>query len=85
MGGSATQTAIFDDQELIAKYSYYPYLKQLLQTSHNFPVFTYTPQFVEVLGRELSLAVTDGKDPKEALETVDREFAEMLRKDGKLQ
>jgi hypothetical protein len=40
---------------------------------------------VEVLGRELSLAVTDGKDPKEALETVDREFAELLRKDGKLQ
>ncbi|HEX2527157.1 MAG TPA: sugar ABC transporter substrate-binding protein [Geminicoccus sp.] len=85
LGGAATQAAIFDDPDLIAKYSYYPQLKQLLQTSHNFPVFTYTPQFVEVLGRELSLAVTDGKDPKEALETVDREFAEMLRKDGKLQ
>ncbi|WP_027134931.1 ABC transporter substrate-binding protein [Geminicoccus roseus] len=85
LGGAATQAAVFEDQELIDKYTYYPQLKELLESSHNFPVFTYTPQFVEVLGRELSLAVTDGKDPKEALETVDREFAELLKKDGKLQ
>ena len=44
--------------ELLAKYEYYPALRNLLETSRNFPVFTYTPQFVEVLGRELSLAVT---------------------------
>ena len=85
MGGSATQTAIFEDPELIAKYPYYPQLKALLESAHNFPVFTYTPQFVDVLGRELSLAVTEGKDPKAALEAVDAGFAELLRKDGKLQ
>ena len=85
LGGSPTRTDVFDDPELNAKYAYFPQLKALLESSHNFPVFTYTPQFVEVLGRELSLAVTSGKDPKEALETVDREFADLLRKDGKLQ
>ena len=39
----------------------------MLLTSHNFPAFTYTPQFVEVLGRELSLAVAGEKKPTDAL------------------
>ena len=39
----------------------------MLLTSHNFPVFTYTPQLVEVLGRELSLAVAGEKKPADAL------------------
>ena len=42
-------------------------MKDMLLTSHNFPVFTYTPQLVEVLGRELSLAVADETTPADAL------------------
>ena len=75
---------MFEDPELLAKYEYYPALRNLLETSRNFPVFTYTPQFVEVLGRELSLAVTGEKDPQAALATTDQEFADLLRKDDKL-
>ncbi len=52
-GGSPTRTDVFDDPEVNAKYPYAQALKQMLLTSHNFPVFTYTPQLVEVLGREL--------------------------------
>jgi ABC-type glycerol-3-phosphate transport system substrate-binding protein len=85
LGGSPTRTDVFADPELNAKYVYYPALKNLLETSRNFPVFTYTPQFVEVLGRELSLAVTGEKPSEEALQTVNSEFAELLKKDGKLQ
>jgi multiple sugar transport system substrate-binding protein len=85
LGGAPTRVDVFDDPELNAKFSYFPQLKELLLTSHNFPVFTYTPQFVEVLGRELSLAVTGEKEPKAALETANAELAELLRKDGKLQ
>ena len=50
LGGSPTRTDVFEDAELLAKYEYYPALRNLLETSRNFPVFTYTPQFVEVLG-----------------------------------
>ena len=84
LGGSPTRTDVFEDAELLAKYEYYPALRNLLETSRNFPVFTYTPQFVEVLGRELSLAVTGEKDPQAALATTDQEFADLLRKDDKL-
>jgi multiple sugar transport system substrate-binding protein len=84
LGGSPTRSDVFDDAELNDKFVYYPALKNLLETSRNFPVFTYTPQFVEVLGRELSLAVTGEKTSEEALQTVNEEFATMLEQDGKL-
>ncbi|MCC2663987.1 MAG: extracellular solute-binding protein [Geminicoccaceae bacterium] len=84
LGGSPTRIDVFEDEELLAKYEYYPALRNLLETSRNFPVFTYTPQFVEVLGRELSLAVTDAKSPEDALATVNEEFRALLEKDGKL-
>ncbi|NJO37036.1 MAG: sugar ABC transporter substrate-binding protein [Rhizobiales bacterium] len=85
LGGSPTRSDVFDDPALNAKFVYFPALKNLLETSRNFPVFTYTPQFVEVLGRELSLAVTGEKSSEEALKTANEEFAELLKKDGKLQ
>ncbi len=84
LGGSPTRVDVFEDPELLAKYEYYPALRHLLETSRNFPVFTYTPQFVEVLGRELSLAVTGEKEPESALATTNEEFAALLRKDDKL-
>jgi ABC-type glycerol-3-phosphate transport system substrate-binding protein len=85
LGGSPTRSDVFDDPALNARYVYFPALRELLETSHNFPVFTYTPQFVEVLGRELSLAVTGEKPIPEALKTANDELAALLRKDGKLQ
>jgi ABC-type glycerol-3-phosphate transport system substrate-binding protein len=84
LGGSPTRSDVFEDAELNDKFVYYPALRNLLETSRNFPVFTYTPQFVEVLGRELSLAVTGEKTSEEALQTVNEEFGEMLERDGKL-
>ena len=83
-GGSPTRTDVFDDPEVNAKYPYAKALKQMLLTSHNFPVFTYTPQLVEVLGRELSLAVAGEKKAPDALAAVKTEFLELAKKDGKL-
>lgn len=83
-GGSPTRTDVFDDAEVNAKYPYAKALKEMLLTSHNFPVFTYTPQLVEVLGRELSLAVAGEKKPAEALAAIETEMTELAKKDGKL-
>ena len=35
---------------------------------------------IEMLGRELSLIVASGKDPKVALELLDKEFNELTKK-----
>src|SRR4029450_6903043 len=66
LGGSPTRFDVFADPALHQKSPSFPQLKVLLEASHNFPVFTYTPQFVEVLGRELSLAVTGEKPAADA-------------------
>ncbi len=83
-GGSPTRTDVFDDAEVNKKYPYAQALKQMLLTSHNFPVFTYTPQLVEVLGRELSLVVAGEKKAGDALAAVEAEMTELAKKDGKL-
>jgi multiple sugar transport system substrate-binding protein len=84
LGGSPTRTDVFDDPDVNAKYPYAQALKNMLLTSHNFPVFTYTPQLVEVLGRELSLAVAGEKKPADALIAVEQEMTELAKKDGKI-
>lgn len=83
-GGSPTRIDVFDAAEVNAKYPYTAAMKEMLLTSHNFPVFTYTPQLVEVLGRELSLAVAGEKPAAEALAAVETEMNELAKKDGKL-
>jgi ABC-type glycerol-3-phosphate transport system substrate-binding protein len=83
-GGSPTRTDVFDDAEVNKKYPYAQALKQMLLTSHNFPVFTYTPQLVEVLGRELSLVVAGEKKAPDALAAIEVEMTELAKKDGKL-
>lgn len=83
LGGSPTRTDVFDNAEVIDAYPHVTALKQLLLQSHNFPTFTYTPQFVEVLGRELSLAVSDDKDPQAALDKVADEFNDLAIRDGR--
>jgi len=84
LGGSPTRADVFEDEEVLDTYPYYPRLRELLDTANNFPVFTYTPQFVEELGRELSLAVTGEKSPEEAMRDANEAFAELLRRDDKL-
>ena len=53
-----------------------------MATAKNFPVFTYTPQFVEVMGRELSKAVIGEKSIDDALATMNDELEALAKKDG---
>ncbi len=83
-GGAATQGWVFDDPDVVAARPYMGKLKTLVATAQEFPVFTYTVDMVEVLGRELNLAVSGQKDPKEALDLAAEEFNKLAKKDGLL-
>jgi ABC-type glycerol-3-phosphate transport system substrate-binding protein len=83
-GGAPTQAWVFDDPDVVAKRPYMDKLKTLVATAQEFPTFTYTVDFVEVLGRELNLAVTGQKDPKEALDLAAAELDALAKKDGLL-
>ncbi|MGE0118995.1 MAG: sugar ABC transporter substrate-binding protein [Dongiaceae bacterium] len=83
-GGAPTQAWVFDDPDVVAKRPEMEKLKTLVATAQEFPTFTYTVDMVEVLGRELNLAVTGQKDPKEALDLAAEEFNKLAAKDGLL-
>jgi multiple sugar transport system substrate-binding protein len=83
-GGAPTQSWVFDDPEVVAKRPEMGKLKTLVATAQEFPTFTYTVEMVEVLGRELNLAVSGQKDPKAALDLAAEEFNKLAAKDGLL-
>ncbi|MFV2093135.1 MAG: extracellular solute-binding protein, partial [Hyphomicrobiales bacterium] len=68
MGGAPTQTRIFTDPDILAARPYYLILGKVLAGAQPFPVFTYTTELVEEMGRELSLAAVGEKSAKEALD-----------------
>ena len=83
-GGAPTQSKIFTDSDILKKRPYYPILGEILAGAQEFPVFTYTTEFVEKVGRELNLAATGDKDLVEAMQDANKAYRKLLVKDGKL-
>jgi len=84
MGGAPTQSAIFSDPDVVAARPYYPVLGDILAGAQPFPVFTYTTELVEEMGRELNLGATGEKSSQEALDAAAEAFRKLLIKDGKI-
>ncbi len=84
LGGAPTQAPIFTDPDVVAARPYYPILGEILAGTQDFPVFTYTTEFVEEVGRELNLAATGEKPVPEAMAAAQEELRELLIKDGKI-
>ena len=84
LGGAPTQSSIFTDPEVVKARPYYPILGEILAGTQDFPVFTYTTEFVEEVGRELNLAATGEKPIPEAMAAAQEEFRKLLVKDGKI-
>ncbi|MDB5056056.1 MAG: extracellular solute-binding protein family 1 [Bacilli bacterium] len=70
LGGSPTRSDVFSDPEVVAKYPYYPKVQEIIATSKMIPIISDAPKLIEILGRELSEAVSGGKTPQKALDTV---------------
>jgi ABC-type glycerol-3-phosphate transport system substrate-binding protein len=84
LGGAPTQSKIFKDAEVIKKRPYYPILGEILAGAQEFPVFTYTTEFVEKVGLELNLAATGEKELEKAMNDANKAYRKLLVKDGKL-
>jgi ABC-type glycerol-3-phosphate transport system substrate-binding protein len=84
LGGAPTQSKIFNDPDILRERPYYPILGQVLAGAQEFPVFTYTTEFVEKVGRELNLAATGEKEIEEAMNAANKAYRKLLVKDGKL-
>jgi multiple sugar transport system substrate-binding protein len=81
LGGSPTQAWLFDDPELLALYPFYPVEKEVIATGKPVPIFGGCAQMVDVLARELSLAVAESKDPQQAMDDAAADIAKLTVND----
>lgn len=76
-GGSPTRRDVMNDEEVLAKWPYLETVCEIMEDSKMFPIMEDATQLVEVLGREISLAVSGDETSQEALDTVAEEMADM--------
>lgn len=76
-GGSPTRSDVMSDPEVLAACPYLDTVKTIMESSKMIPIMEDAPQLVEVLGRELSEAVTGAKTAQAALDTVAEEMQKM--------
>ena len=81
LGGSPMQAWLFQDPELQKLYPFYPVEQEMLATGKPVPIIAGAAQMVDVLARELSLAVAEGKDPQKAMDDAAADMAKLVQND----
>ena len=81
IGGSPTRYDVFTSYDVVKKYPWYPKVMWIVGTAKPVPEFLYSTQMIEVVGRELSLAV-GGKDPQAAMDDAAKELEELAKRAG---
>ena len=76
-GGCPTRADIFSDPDLLAKFPHYNTVLDVMAHSKMFPQLVEANQLIEILGRELSEAVSGNKTSQAALDTVAEEMKRM--------
>lgn len=66
-----------NDPEVLEKWPYLETVCEIMEDSKMFPIMEDATQLVEVLGREISLAVAGDQTSQEALDNVSGEMAGM--------
>lgn len=81
LGGSPMQGWLFEDPELQALYPFYPVEQEMLASGKPVPIIAGCAQMVDILARELSLAVAEGKDPQKAMDDAAAEMIKIIEND----
>lgn len=76
-GGSPTRSDVMTDAEVLAAHPHMETVNTIMENSKMIPVIEDAPQLIEVLGRELSEAVTGAKTAQQALDTLAQEMSKM--------
>lgn len=79
-GHAPVRSDVFEDSAVLAKYPYYKQAEAVVQSGEAFPVFTYSAQYEDVLGRQLSLAAANQAKPSDALKAAADGLQQLLTK-----
>ncbi|KIL36040.1 ABC transporter substrate-binding protein [Cohnella kolymensis] len=77
LGGSPTRKDVLADSDVLGQFPHYVKVQKILEASKMIPIIPQAPQLIEILGRELSEAVSGGKSPKDALDTVAKDVGQL--------
>ena len=81
-GHAPTRSDTYEDPQVLAKYPFYKQALDIVASGESFPVFTYTAQYEDVLGRQLSLAGSGDATPADALKTAAQGLEDLMKKAG---
>ena len=79
-GHAPTRSDTYEDQAVLAKYPYYKQALDVVASGKSFPIFTYSAQYEDVLGRQLSLAGSGDVKPADAIKASAAGLDELMKK-----
>lgn len=79
-GHAPTRSDVFEDAGVLAKYPYYKQALDVVASGMSFPIFTYSAQYEDVLGRQLSLAGSGEVKPENAIKASAAGLEELMKK-----
>lgn len=77
-GHAPVQSATFLDHEVLAKFPYYVDAEKVVAAGKSFPIFTYTAQYEDVLGTQLSLAASGQASVDDALAAASKGLEDLM-------
>ena len=79
-GHAPVRRDVYEDAGVLGKYPYYRQALDVVSSGEPFPVFAYSAQYEDVLGRQLSLAASGEAKPANALKAAADGLDDLLKK-----
>ena len=79
-GHAPVRSDVFTDPAVLAKYPYYKTALDVVAGGKSFPIFTYSAQYEDTLGTQLSLAAGGQAKPADALKAAASGLEDLLKK-----
>lgn len=80
MGHSPVQSDVFSNPDVTAKYPYYAQGQKVVEAGKSFPIFTYSAQYQDVLGTQISLAASGDATPQDAVTKAAEGLKDLMAK-----
>jgi multiple sugar transport system substrate-binding protein len=79
-GHAPVRSDTYENKDVLAKYPFYKQALDVVASGKSFPIFAYSAQYEDVLGRQLSLAASDESKPADALKEAADGLEGLLKK-----
>ena len=79
-GHAPVRADVYSDPAVLAKYPFYAQAGDIVASGKSFPIFTYSPQYEDVLGTQISLAASGDATVEVALDAAAKGLTELMNK-----